>query len=119
MVRGAVQPLSTRVQDIAIRAFEASSGDIPKKVRRDIIQILAYLPPDVRMGFLLSMARENGDVLDDIISAKYDVRTEPSRYNLYATVGSFARRALLSDVFSDERLQRVEEILNARHGDIS
>lgn len=119
VVRGAVQPLSTRVQDIAIRAFDASNGELPKKVRRDIIQILAYLPPDVRMGFLLSMARENGHVLDDIISGKYDVRTEPSRYNIYATVGSFARRALLSDVFSEERLQRVEEILNARRGDFS
>lgn len=118
VVRGAVQPLSTRLQIIAIRAFEASSNDFPKKARRDIIQILAYLPPDVRMGFLLSMARENGEVLDEIVSGKYDARTEPSRYNIYATLGSFARRALLSDVFSDERLTRVEEILNARHGGI-
>jgi hypothetical protein len=118
VVRGAVQPISTRLQDIAIRAYDVHGSDFPKKSRRDIIQILAYLPPDVRMGFLLSLARENGEVLDEIVGGKYDARTEPGRYNIYATVGSFARRALLNDVFSDERLERVEEILNSRHGDV-
>lgn len=116
VVRGAVQPLSTRLQDIAVRAYEATSGrEFPKRARRDIIQIIAYLPPDVRMGFLLSMARNHGEVLDEIVAGKYDVRSEPSRYNVYATIGSFARRALLSDVFSEERLERVEEILNSRN----
>jgi hypothetical protein len=116
VVRGAVQPLATRLQMIAVRAYEASEGtEFPKRARRDIIQIIAYLPPDVRMGFLLSMARDHGEVLDEIIAGKYDARSEPSRYNLYATIGSFARRALLSDVFSEERLERVEEILNNRN----
>jgi len=119
VVRGAVQPLSTRLQQIAIKAYEASSGeDFPKRARRDIIQIVAYLPPDVRMGFLLSMARDHGEVLDEIIAGKYDARSEPSRYNIYATIGSFARRAILSDVFTEERLERVEGILNKREGNL-
>lgn len=119
VVRGAVQPLSTRLQQIAIKAYETSEGkEFPKRARRDIIQIIAYLPPDVRMGFLLSMARENGEVLDEIVAGKYDVRSEPSRYNIYATIGSFARRALLSDVFSEERLERVEGILRKTSGGV-
>jgi hypothetical protein len=117
VVRGAVQPLSTRLQEIAIRAYEANKdGEFPKRARRDIIQIVSYLPPDVRIGFLLSMAKDHGEVLDEIVAGKYDVRSEPSRYNIYATIGSFARRALLSDLFTEERLERVEEILNSRNG---
>jgi hypothetical protein len=115
VVRGAVQPLSTRLQEIAIRAYEASEGkEFPKRARRDIINIVAYLPPDVRMGFLLSMARDHGEVLDEIVAGKYDSRSEPSRYNIYATIGSFARRALLSDVFTEDRLERVEGIMNQK-----
>lgn len=117
VVRGAVQPLSTRLQEISIRAFDASrTGEFPKRARREIIQIAAYLPPNVRMGFLLSLARSRGEVLNEIIGGRYDARSEPWRYNIYATIGSFARRALLSDVFTDERLERVEGILNNRKG---
>lgn len=112
VVGGAVQPLSTRLQQIAIRAHEANSDGITKRARRDIIQIIAYLPPDVRMGFLLNMARENGAALDDVLGGRYDSRSEPSRYNLYTTIGSFARRTLLADVFSEDRLDRVEALLN-------
>jgi hypothetical protein len=115
VVKGAVQPLSLRLQQISVRAFEASmDNDFPKRARRDIIQIVAYLPPDVRMGFLLAMARSNGEVLDEIVAGKYDNRSEPSRYNIYATIGSFARRALLADVFSEDRIERIEKILNNR-----
>jgi hypothetical protein len=116
VVKGAVQPLSMRLQQISVKAFEASlkTDEFPKRARRDIIQIVAYLPPDVRMGFLLAMARSNGEVLDEIVAGKYDNRSEPSRYNIYATIGSFARRALLADVFSEERIERIEKILNDR-----
>ncbi|HDZ51543.1 hypothetical protein LCGC14_0111870 [marine sediment metagenome] len=116
VVKGAVQPLSMRLQQISVRAFEASlkTDEFPKRARRDIIQIVAYLPPDVRMGFLLAMARSNGEVLDEIVAGKYDNRSEPSRYNIYATIGSFARRALLADVFSEDRIERIEKILNDR-----
>jgi hypothetical protein len=105
-----------RLQQISVRAFEASlkTDEFPKRARRDIIQIVAYLPPDVRMGFLLAMARSNGEVLDEIVAGKYDNRSEPSRYNIYATIGSFARRALLADVFSEDRIERIEKILNDR-----
>ena len=79
VVKGAVQPLSLRLQQISVRAFEASmDNDFPKRARRDIIQIVAYLPPDVRMGFLLAMARSNGEVLDEIVAGKYDNRSEPT-----------------------------------------
>lgn len=116
VVKGAVQPLSMRLQQISVKAFEASlkTDEFPKRARRDIIQIVAYLPPDVRMGFLLAMARSNGEVLDEIVAGKYDNRSEPSRYNIYATIGSFARRALLADVFSEDRIERIEKILNDR-----
>ena len=114
VVRGAVYPLASRLQSVSIRAFEASApGAFPKRARRDIIQVVAYLPPDVRMGFLLSMARNHGEALDEIVGAPYDERTEPARYNIYATVGIFARRALLADVFSEDRLKHVEELLEA------
>lgn len=112
VVRGAVQPISTQLQMIAIKAYDVSNGTtFPKRARRDIIQIIAYLPPDVRIGFLLSLSRNRPEIMDEIISGEYDARTEPSRYNIFATMGSFARRALLSDVFSDERLERVEKYL--------
>ena len=112
VVHGASQPLSARLRDIAVRAHDAShGGEFPRYARRDIIQIIAYLPPNVRMGFLLSMAGRHGEVLDEIMGGKHDVRSEPSRYNIYATIGSFARRALLTDIFTDERMERVEEII--------
>lgn len=115
VVRGAVQPLSGRLQSIAVKIAEKHAGqEFPKRAKRDIIQIIAYLPPEVRIGFLLSMARDHGEILDEILSGKYDMRTEPSRYNIYTTLGSFARRALLADIFSEDRLERVESIINRR-----
>lgn len=117
VAKGAVEPLSNRLQELAVIGYEKSEGDeFPKRARRDIIQIISYLPPDVRMSLLLTMARDHGEALNAIIAGKYDARTEPSRYNIYATIGSFARRALLGDVFKEERLERVEGILNKKRG---
>lgn len=113
VVQGDVYQLSSRLQAISARAYAVSqTTDFPKRARRDIIQVAAYLPPAVRMGFLISMAENHPDALDEILAGKYDLRSEPSRHNIFATMGSFARRALLGDIFSDDRLERVEAMLN-------
>ena len=117
VVQDAVQSLLARIQNVAGRAYKASlKNNFPKKARRDFIRTIAYLPPDMRINLLLSMAHECGPALDEIVTEKYDARSEPARYNIYATLGSMARYQLLTDIFNDDRLQRVEEILNSQNG---
>ena len=113
VIRNAADSLLTRIRDIGIRAYNTSpEGEFPKQARRDLIRITAYLPPDMRINLLRSMAHECGPVLDEIFAGKYDGRSEPARYNIFATLGSIARNQILTDIFNDDRLQRVEEILN-------
>ena len=117
VIQGAVQSLPERIKNVAIRAHKASpKNDFPKRVRRDLIKTIAYLPPDVRINLLMSMAHECGEALDQIITEEYDVRSEPARYNIYTTLGSMARYQILTDIFKDDRIQKVEEILGKQTG---
>lgn len=106
--------LASRLQEITSKAYE-KNGAIPTRAQRDIITILSYTPVNERLGFLLSMAQRDGAALDALLSPdKFDRRLEPFRFNIYATMGGYARRLLLNEIFSDERIERVQAIMEGR-----
>lgn len=113
VVRGQTQPLGDRLQAVLERAFVDGGGKLGATTRRDILLVLSYLPAKTRLGFLFAMAERQPDALEALLADAYDRRLEPVYYNILATIGSFARHALLADIFSSERLKRAEMIVRS------
>jgi hypothetical protein len=114
VVPSAGATLASRLREITVQTHQENE-QFPKRIQRDIIHILGYMPVDNRLGFLLSMAEHDGEALDALLASdSFDRRLEPFRYNLFATLGVYARRALLAEIFSDERMKRAEEIMEGQ-----
>jgi hypothetical protein len=80
-------------------------------MRRDLPFILAYLPADIRIGFLISMSDRDPDALEALLAAPYDPKAEPALHNIVSTIGGLARHGILSDIFTQERMDRVERVV--------
>lgn len=87
------------------------SADLPHGVKRETLNVLPYLSADVRLGILCRLAADAPDLVDSLMSGQPDARMEPARYNVFHTLGSFARMALLSDIFTEERLDRIRDVI--------
>lgn len=115
VVRGQVADLGDRLQSATSLAFQISAGtrigQMPVKMRRDLLFILAYLPADIRIGFLISMSEREPDALEALLNSPYDPKAEPALHNIVSTIGGLARHGLLADIFTQERMERVERIV--------
>lgn len=115
VVRGQVADLGDRLQSATSLAHQLGSasrtGQMPPKLRRDLLLILAYLPADIRIGFLISMSERDPEALEGLLSSTYDPKTEPALHNIISTIGGLARHGLLSDIFTQERMDRVERVV--------
>lgn len=115
VVRGQVADLGDRLQSATSLAHQIGSGtrtgQIPPGMRRDLLFILAYLPADIRIGFLISMSERDPDALEALLKAPYDAKAEPALHNIVSTIGGLARHGLLSDIFTRERMDLVERIV--------
>lgn len=115
VVRGQVADLGDRLQAATSLAYQIGSGtrigQMPRKMRRDLLFVLAYLPADIRIGFLVSMADQDPEALEALLSAPYDRDAEPVLHNIVSTIGGLARHGILSDIFTQERMDRVEQVV--------
>lgn len=115
VLRGQVADIGDRLQNITGLAHElgkeAQGGGIDKRVRSEILHILSYLPADIRIGYLISMSEQDPDALESLLGTDYDARREPAFYNVVQTIGALARHGILSDIFTRERMDRVERLL--------
>jgi len=115
VVRGQVADLGDRLQSATSLAYQLRSGtrvgQMPSKMRRDLLFILAYLPADIRIGFLISMSERDPEALEALLKAPYDPKAEPALHNIVSTIGGLARHGILSDIFTQERMDRVERVV--------
>ncbi len=115
VVRGQVADLGDRLQSATSLAYQIGVGtrvrQMPPKMRRDLLFILAYLPADIRIGFLISMSDRDPDALEALLAAPYDPKAEPALHNIVSTIGGLARHGILSDIFTQERMDRVERVV--------
>lgn len=115
VVRGQVADLGDRLQSATSLAYQIGVGTrvgkMPPKMRRDLLFILAYLPADIRIGFLISMSERDPEALEALLRAPYDPKAEPALHNIVSTIGGLARHGILSDIFTQERMDRVERIV--------
>lgn len=119
MLRGEVAPVGDQLQELVDRIYMAR-GRIPSAHRRDFLFVMCYLPSNLRLSVIFSLAEINPDALDDLLGSAYDVKTEPAYHNVVTTIGAFARQAMIADIFSRERIERIERLLasndtTARH----
>lgn len=125
VLRGQVADIGDRLQSATSVAHEMGlgtrRGGMDRKTRREILYILSYLPADIRIGYLISMSDRNPAALEDLLGSEHDARFEPALYNVVQTIGALARHGLLSDIFTRERMDRVERILktSSRGGTVS
>lgn len=113
VVRGQVAELGDRLQGATSLAYQINVGtkvrQMPPRMRRDLLFILAYLPADIRIGFLISMSERDPDALEALLKAPYDPKAEPALHNIVSTIGGLARHGILSDIFTRERMERAKQ----------
>lgn len=120
VVRGQVADLGDRLQSATSLAYQIGAGTrvglMPPKMRRDLLFILAYLPADIRIGFLISMSERDPEALEGLLNGVYDPKAEPALHNIVSTIGGLARHGILSDIFTQERMDRVERVVREASG---
>ena len=80
-------------------------------IRQQVLRILAYLPADLRLSCLIDLATRDPDALDDLFAGRIAPEYERFRFNIICSLGAFARHGLVEEVFTNERIQAVGEIM--------
>lgn len=86
-------------------------GNPARLVRQNTLRVLAYLEADIRITLLLDLARRAPAVVDDLFAGDIDAAYEPYRYNLFTTLGVFARHGLIREVFTPVRIATVQDAM--------
>lgn len=86
-------------------------GRSARLVRQNILRVLAYLEADIRITLLLDLARRAPGVIDDLFAGDIEEAYEPYRYNLFTTLGVFARHGLIREVFTPSRIATVRDAM--------
>lgn len=86
-------------------------GNPARLVRQNILRVLAYLEADIRITLLLDLARRAPGVVDDLFAGDIEPAYEPYRYNLFTTLGVFARHGLIREVFTPSRIATVRDAM--------
>lgn len=86
-------------------------GAPARLVRQNTLRVMAYLEADIRITLLLDLARRAPGVVDDLFAGDIDDAYEPYRYNLFTTLGVFARHGLIREVFTPSRIATVREAM--------
>ncbi|MCE6959693.1 hypothetical protein LAZ40_11750 [Cereibacter sphaeroides] len=86
-------------------------GLAARMVRQNALRVLAYLEADVRLTLLLDLARRAPAVIDDLFAGPIDDPYEPYRYNIFASLGIFARHGLIREIFTPERIASVRQAM--------
>lgn len=81
-------------------------------LRAKSVRILAYLPADLRLSAVISIARRDPDALDDLFTGPVPDSHEIYRYNLLSSLGIFARHGLVEEVFTQERVRDVGKVVD-------
>lgn len=80
-------------------------------VRQQVLRLLAYLPADMRLSCLIDLSTRDPDALDDLFAGRIAPEYERFRFNIICSLGAFARHGLIEEVFTDERIRAVGEIM--------
>jgi len=57
------------------------------------------------------MSERDPEALEALLRAPYDPKAEPALHNIVSTIGGLARHGILSDIFTQERMDRVEQLV--------
>lgn len=112
--RGVFPVLAPRLISLMINGVRRldPNGPPAMTVRQNVIRIMAYMDPDLRIAMLLDLSARKPEVVDDLFSGKVDGNFEIYRYNLFSTLGIFARHGLVREVFTQERLGTVRDAMS-------
>lgn len=88
------------------------SGKARRLLRAKSVMILAYLPADLRLSAIISIARRDSDALDDLFTGPIPSSHEIYRYNLLSSLGVFARHGLVEEVFTQDRIREVGGVVD-------
>lgn len=94
----------------ARRKFSAESRSA-RMIRQSSLRVLAYLPADLRLNCLMDLAVRNPLALDDLLTGPIAPNYEVYRYNIFSSLGIFARHGLVEEVFTKERVDVVGQIV--------
>lgn len=85
-------------------------------IRSSALNILAYLPADLRLAALIDLAARNPASVDLLFSGHVSRATAVQRFNVLSSLGVFARHGLVEEVFTSERVDRAVRAVSKVNG---
>jgi hypothetical protein len=107
--RGVFPVLAPRLVALVTHASRSLDPDglAARTVRQNALRLMAYMDADLRIAMLLDLAARRQAVIDDLFCGPVDEAFEIYRYNLFSSLGIFARHGLVREVFTEDRLGQV------------
>lgn len=82
------------------------------RARSAALNLICGLPADIRIATMIDICEKNPDAIEDILYGTVPPGNEAMRYNLWTTLGSFARQALLHEAATPERIRHVGDVMD-------
>jgi hypothetical protein len=102
-----------RLASILYRANHGRAAVSQRRlVREQTLRMLAYAHPDLRLNFLIDLSDRDPRALNDLMLGDVDPSFSAYRFNIFASLGIFARHSLFNEVMSERRLRKVRSAMS-------